>query len=109
MLFCAYALHRDPQVFEEPGLFDPYRWLPERVTAAQRKGLFSLGAGRRKCIGDSFGLVEATITLATVTARWHLRPADKRPVRPVMRTTLAPSSLLMPLERRAAAGPAAAE
>jgi len=102
VLFCVYALHRDPQVFAEPGRFDPDRWLPERVTPAQRKGLFSLGAGRRKCIGDSFGLIEATIALATITARWRLRPADRRPVRPVMRTTLMPSSLRMTLEPRTA-------
>ncbi|MGK4580597.1 cytochrome P450 [Kitasatospora sp. HPMI-4] len=104
VLFCTYSLHRDPQVFAESEVFDPDRWLPERVTPAQRKGFFPLGAGRRKCIGDSFGLIEAAIALATITARWHFRPVDTRPVRPVLRTTLMPSSLRMTVERREVGG-----
>ncbi|MGE7436572.1 cytochrome P450 [Kitasatospora sp. NPDC001175] len=105
VFFCSYSLHRDPEVFAEPEVFDPDRWLPERVTSAQRKGLLPFGAGRRKCIGDAFGLVEATIAVATITDRWQLRPADTRPVRPVLRTVLAPSSLRMTVERRDAAEP----
>jgi len=76
VLLSPWALHRDADVFPDPGVFDPDRWDPERMTTVQREGDFALGAGRRKCIGDVFGLNAATVTLAVILTRWdlHHRP-----------------------------------
>ncbi|MFP1627096.1 cytochrome P450 [Streptomyces sp. 5K101] len=73
--FSLYAMHRDPDLYEDPDRFDPDRWLPERRTAVSRHSYIPFGAGNRKCIGDAFVWTEATIALATVLARWQLRPA----------------------------------
>ncbi|MFD7625532.1 cytochrome P450 [Streptomyces sp. NPDC059851] len=72
--FSLYALHRDPALYEDPDSFDPDRWLPDR-RKAPREAFVPFGAGTRRCIGDAFAWTEATIVLATVLARWQLRPA----------------------------------
>ncbi|MFJ8648637.1 cytochrome P450 [Streptomyces sp. NPDC093546] len=77
--FSLYALHRDPELYEEPDRFDPDRWLPERRAALGREDFVPFGAGNRKCIGDAFSWTEATIVLATVLRRWRLRPQPGQP------------------------------
>ncbi|HEY4456797.1 MAG TPA: cytochrome P450, partial [Pseudonocardiaceae bacterium] len=66
VFFSPYALHRDPEVFPDPDRFDPDRWAPDRVTSEQREGFFGFGAGRRKCIGDTLAMNEATVTVAAL-------------------------------------------
>ncbi|MEY9962532.1 cytochrome P450 [Streptacidiphilus sp. MAP12-16] len=72
--FSLYALHQDPRLYTEPERFDPDRWLPERRDGLPREAFVPFGSGARKCIGDAFSWAEITITLATVLARWRLRP-----------------------------------
>lgn len=73
--FSLYALHRDPDVYDNAAAFDPDRWLPGRREAIQRHHFVPFGAGNRKCIGDQFVWTEATIAIATVLQRWKLSPA----------------------------------
>ncbi|MFD9010385.1 cytochrome P450 [Streptomyces sp. NPDC059552] len=87
--FSPYALHRDGEVFADPDRFDPDRWSPQRVTATQRQAFFALGAGRRKCIGDTFGMTEATIATVAIVNRWKLRYQDDTSTgRPALRMVL---------------------
>ncbi|MFJ8693348.1 cytochrome P450 [Streptomyces roseolilacinus] len=72
--FSLYAMHRDPHLYPDPDRFDPDRWLPERRASVARHAYIPFGAGNRKCIGDAFVWTEATIALATILARWQLRP-----------------------------------
>ncbi|WP_149181958.1 cytochrome P450 [Streptomyces sp. TRM49041] len=72
--FSLYAMHRDPKLYPEPDAFDPDRWLPERRASIERQAYIPFGAGNRKCIGDAFVWTEATIALATILAKWQLRP-----------------------------------
>ncbi|MFI1400358.1 cytochrome P450 [Streptomyces sp. NPDC020681] len=74
LLFSLYALHRNPELYPDPDRFDPDRWLPEQVAQRPRVHVVPFGAGNRKCIGDKFAWLEATITLATLLPRWELRP-----------------------------------
>ncbi|MFH8410272.1 cytochrome P450 [Streptomyces sp. NPDC018019] len=77
--FSLYALHRDPEYYPDPDTFDPDRWLPERREALPRQAVVPFGAGNRRCIGDGFSWTEATIALATILARWKLRPVPGKP------------------------------
>ncbi|WP_455360046.1 cytochrome P450 [Streptomyces sp. SYSU K21746] len=76
--FSLYALHRDPALYVDPDRFDPDRWLPERRGDLPREAFVPFGSGNRKCIGDAFAWTEATIALATILARWQLRPIPGR-------------------------------
>jgi pentalenene oxygenase len=102
VMFSPYLVHRRPDVFAEPDRFDPDRWLPERAKSVPRGAFIPFGGGSRKCIGDEFAVVEATIALVTIARSWAFRPADATPVRPVPRIALAPGPLPMRLVARQA-------
>lgn len=98
VIWSAYALHRDPDIYPDPLRFDPDRWLPERPQPP--KGAFiPFGSGKRMCMGDAFAWTEATIITAMVANRWRLRPTPGD-VRPVGAITTHPSSLRMVPELR---------
>jgi cytochrome P450 len=61
-----YAMHRDPQLWEDPLTFDPDRFLPERSLGRSRWQYLPFGGGPRSCIGDHFAMLEATLALATI-------------------------------------------
>jgi cytochrome P450 len=61
-----YAMHRDPQLWDDPLTFDPDRFLPERSQGRNRWQYLPFGGGPRSCIGDHFAMLEATLALATV-------------------------------------------
>jgi cyclooctatin synthase len=103
VIISPYALHRDPGIFTEPETFDPDRWLPERVTAAQRQAFTAFGGGRRKCMGEFYGMTEAVLTLAAISGRWQLHPTTAKPVRPLPRFLLTPQAQPMLLKQRASA------
>ncbi|GFG68804.1 cytochrome P450 [Mycolicibacter senuensis] len=60
-----YALHRDPALWERPDEFDPDRFSPENSAGRNRWQYLPFGGGPRKCIGDHFAMLEATLALAT--------------------------------------------
>ncbi|MFD4600975.1 cytochrome P450 [Streptomyces sp. NPDC058464] len=96
LAYSPYLLHRDPGVFADPDRFDPDRWLPERAASVSKDAFVPFGGGVHKCIGDTFGMTEATLALATIAARWTLTPEFRGPVEPApRRATLSPARLPM--------------
>jgi len=102
VMFSPYLIHRRPDAFAEPDRYDPDRWLPARAKSIPRGAFIPFGGGSRKCIGDEFGIVEATTALVGIARNWALEPEDDTPVRPVPRITLAPGPLPMRIRARAA-------
>jgi cytochrome P450 len=96
VLYSPYLLHHDPSSFPDPERFDPDRWLPGRPTAEQRRAMMPFSAGNRKCLGDEFAMVEATLALATIAGLRRLRHLPgyvEQTPRPAI--TLGPRSLVM--------------
>ncbi|MFF3868185.1 cytochrome P450 [Micromonospora sp. NPDC001898] len=96
-----YLLQRRADLYEEPDRFRPDRWDATRCPAPPRSAFVSFGGGARKCIGDQFSYVEATLALATITRRWILDPVPGARVTPAASTTLYPKNLRMRLVREA--------
>jgi len=103
VVFSPYILHRRPDVFPEPERFDPARWLePAQGTGAgaAHYGFLPFGAGATRCIGEEFGLAEATLTLASICARWNLTRTPGATVTPAARAVLVPKAYPVRLTRR---------
>ncbi|MER6298004.1 cytochrome P450 [Kitasatospora sp. NPDC001539] len=65
-------LHRDPAWGDNPELFDPSRFDPEREAARSPHAFKPFGTGERACIGRQFALHEATMLLAMLVHRYRL-------------------------------------
>jgi cytochrome P450 len=65
-----YVTHRHPDLWENPEGFDPDRFLDGADARRPTLAFFPFGAGPRKCIGETFALVEATLILATLARRF---------------------------------------
>jgi len=100
VLFSPYTVHRDPDLYPDPDVFDPDRWLPDRAKDIPRPAFVPFGAGNRQCIGEGFAWAEAIIVLATVARRWRMHPVPGVDVRMTPGATLRPSELPMVPRRR---------
>lgn len=98
-----YALHRHEALWARPMLFDPENFAPAAVAARDRFSYLPFGGGPRVCIGASFALWEAKIILATLLARFRVRPRPHAAApKPVLTVTLRPEGgLPLMFERRA--------
>ncbi|MER6608273.1 cytochrome P450 [Streptomyces sp. NPDC000927] len=65
-------LHRDPGWGDNPELFDPSRFDPERVAERDPHLFKPFGNGERSCIGRQFALHEATLLLGLLIHRYRL-------------------------------------
>jgi cytochrome P450 len=76
-----YALHRDPELWPDPQVFDPDRFTPERMKARNRWDFVPFAGGARSCIGEHFAMLETTLALATIVRSNRLTSlSDEFPV-----------------------------
>jgi cytochrome P450 len=68
-----YAVHRDPQLWDDPLTFDPDRFATPNSKTRDRWQYLPFGAGPRSCIGDHFAMLEATLALATIIRQIDIR------------------------------------
>jgi cytochrome P450 len=66
VIVSVYALHRDPEVWDDPLVFDPGRFDSQRSQAIDRWQYLPFSAGQHSCMGDHFAMLEATLALATI-------------------------------------------
>lgn len=72
---CLYTLHRHPGFWERPNDFDPERFAPENAVGRHKYAFVPFGAGPRQCIGNTFGLMEASLIIAHISQHFDLRLA----------------------------------
>jgi len=75
---CIFLLHRRPDLYPEPDLFRPERFL-ER--SPETYSWIPFGGGVRRCLGASFATFEMKIVLRTLLTRVRLRGVSRRPER----------------------------
>ena len=101
VLMSPWVIQRDPRWWPDPLRFDPARWTPEMEAALPKFAYFPFGGGPRKCIGEGFAWTEEILVLATLAARWRVRPVPGHPVEPEPMITLRPRhGIRAVLERR---------
>jgi len=85
-----FALHRHRMWWDDPDVFDPGNFAPEKAAARDRYLYLPFGAGPRVCVGANFAMMQAHIILATLLARFRFAPGDGPPPVPTMSMTLRP-------------------
>lgn len=69
-------IHRNPDFYEQPDKFIPDRFLEEQKHS---HAFIPFGGGPRVCIGAALAIMEATVVLQKICARYHLIPANNEP------------------------------
>jgi cytochrome P450 len=96
-----WVIHRHQLLWDDPGSFNPARFLPDAKSTIDRFSYLPFGAGPRVCIGASFALQEAVIVLASIIREFRLALAPDAKIIPVQRLTLRPKyGMPMILRRR---------
>ncbi|MBT2510489.1 cytochrome P450 [Streptomyces sp. ISL-98] len=99
LAYCQHALHRDPGLYPDPLRFDPDRWL-DGTQKPPPGALLSWGAGKHRCIGDRFAMMELITGLATILRQVRFTLKSGQTVRPVARATVRPGKMVMTVEPR---------
>jgi cytochrome P450 family 3 subfamily A len=98
-----YAIHHDPEFYENPFIFNPDRFMPENRSKIIPYTYLPFGAGPRNCIGMRFALLEAKLALAKITRKFRFFRTQKKDV-PLKYSRgsrlLQAKSLIVGIERR---------
>jgi cytochrome P450 len=65
--------HHSPKYWQEPHLFRPERFEPEKRNNINRYVYFPFGGGPRLCIGNNFAMLEMQIILVALYRRFRFR------------------------------------
>jgi len=97
-----YMCHYHPAEWENPDVFDPERFQPDKSEKRHKFAYMPFGAGQRKCIGMDFALMEGQLALAMVAQRYILTKTTENLAEPQLSTTLRPKGgVVVKLEKRA--------
>jgi cytochrome P450 len=96
-----WLIHRHRKLWDDPDVFDPGRFTPDRKEDRHRYQYIPFGAGPRTCVGARFAMAEGLAILATWLAKWRFSPMPGHEVSVSGMVTLRPKGgLPLVIERR---------
>lgn len=90
VLVMPWTLHRHEKLWDEPRVFRPDRFLPENKAKLHRFQYLPFGAGPRVCIGATFALQEAIISLGVLMRNYRFHCPETTKPWPVQKLTVQP-------------------
>jgi cytochrome P450 len=85
-----YVLHRNPEHWVNPNLFDPDRFSPGKSKSRHPYAYLPFGAGPRACIGAGMAMLEMQLIIAQILPLFKLTPTKDHPVEMEAAVTLKP-------------------
>lgn len=70
VLIPVYAIHRNPEIWEDPDTFKPERFAKENMKEKHKYAYFPFGGGPRFCIGNNFALMEMQVVVAMLAQKF---------------------------------------
>lgn len=72
-----YAMHMDPEVWPNPGKFDPRRFTREEKAKRHAYSYMPFGHGPRCCIGKRFALLQIKLVLIKILREYRVETTDE--------------------------------
>jgi cytochrome P450 family 110 len=90
LMGCMYLTHQRPDLYPEPTLFKPERFLERQFSPYE---YIPFGGGSRRCIGLALAQLELKLVMVEILTSCELQLMDQLPVTPARRgVTLAPQT-----------------
>lgn len=83
-------MQHHPQLWKDPEIFRPERFLPAQRSTIPRLAYMPFGAGPRVCLGNHLALMEGHMLLAQIGQRFDLTLKEGHPVKEKMAISLRP-------------------
>lgn len=77
VLIPIYAIHMDPEIWHDPGRFEPERFTREEKAKRHPYLHMPFGHGPRSCIGMRFALLQMKLVLIKVFREYRVEPTEK--------------------------------
>lgn len=75
-----YAIHKDPDIYPNPDVFDPERFSKQAIQARHPMCYLPFADGARNCIGAEFANYQIKIGVIKILKTYKLKPCKKTPI-----------------------------
>lgn len=89
LLLVPYLIHRHPDFWQDPEVFQPERFGEPRPRSGT---IFSFGKGPRACIGQPLAMIEGPQILSKLAKKYDFSIADTEKIKPAWQAILRPNS-----------------